>query len=747
MIDIIIPVHNGYSFFRNCFESVIKHTNITHRIIILNDKSKEKLLLNYLDSLKKLEIKNLIILNHNRNLGFVKTVNKGMRLSNDNDVILLNSDTVVTKDWLKKIRNCAYSSEIIATVTPLSNNAAFCSVPDFEINNELPTDFTIDSFSTLIEEKSLGLYPEIPTGVGFCMYIKREALNVIGYFDEKYFGKGYGEENDFCMRVKKAGLINILDDSTFIYHKGCGSFTDNEKRSLQKRNLKIINMLHPEYFSTISNFYLENPLKPILGNINFWLENYSSEKKNILYVKHFEPSVGGVGINLQQIINSSPNYNIYVFSPTETDNISLSMFQAGKETGTWEFKINKTFKFNNNNDEREIENLFVKIINYFNVNLVHFQHLRGLPLSLIKTPSQLNIPCVISLHDYFLISNEPDLLQINKSKKPFFFKKPEDYIKHIFKYSKVSKKTEIENVRFKRIVKLLEGVDICVAPSNFVKSQFKKIFPSIPITLIEHGTDLEKNQTKIFTVKKPLTVAFLGAGALNKGIIDFIKLSKDKRLKGMFIWKIIGGIDYKLIDDSGFSQALGNIKQIGAYKLNKLPEILNKENVDLVIILSNTPEAYSYTLSESIQSNIPVIGRDIGALGERIKQYKAGWTIRNYDDSFKLLENLYKNQNLIADRIKQLENIRIYHSSEMAHLYTKLYTKLMLKQKNRANPIHNKRVEYNRFFYQNMVYTNITHMFSKDLFGRIKMLVRTIPIVGAPSLILLRKIKTTLLHS
>ncbi len=744
MVDIIIPVHNGYSFFKNCLESVFRYTKLDHRIIIVNDKSREYPLNEYLNNLKKSKIKNLIILNNNRNLGFIKSVNKGMQFGKDNDIVLLNSDTVVTRNWLQKLKTCAYSSEIIATVTPLSNNAAYCSVPNFEINNEIPAGFTINSFASLIGEKSLKLYPEIPTGVGFCMYIKREALNSVGYFDERYFGKGYGEENDFCMRAKKAGYISVLDDSTFIFHKGSGSFTRDKRLKLLKKNLKIMDRLHPEYFSTISNFYLENPLKPILENINFWLENYNSEKKNILFVKHFEPSVGGVGINLQQIINSCNEFNFFVFSPTAAGNIALSMFQDGKEAGTWEFKVTNESKFNNT--EREIESLFKKVILYFKINLVHFQHLRGLPLPLIKIPGQFRIPCVISLHDYYLLSKEPDLLRLDLSKKPYFFKKPEAYIRYILKNAKLSKKIEIETIRFKYVVSLINEVDIFVGPSNFVKIQFEKIFPDLPLILIEHGTDLLKNQKNIFRVKKYLTIAFLGAGALNKGIIDFIKLSQDKRLKDKFIWKIIGGIDYKLIDESGLSKFLQDIQQIGPYELNRLQEILSKEAVDIAMVPSIWPETYSYTLSESIQANIPVIGRNIGALGERIKKHRAGWAFNTYEDAAKILKHLYHNQSLIAEKLKQLSNIEIYKSSEMTNHYMKLYTKLMSKRNKKVRMIYHNKIESNRFFYNNIVQTNTNKRLNGHLFNQIKMLVRSIPIVGSSTMILARKIKIRLLQ-
>ena len=56
------------------------------------------------------------------------------------------------------------------------------------------------------------------------MYIKRSVLEGVGYFDEKAFGKGYGEENDFCFRCFDVGYRHLLCDNTYIYHKESQSF-------------------------------------------------------------------------------------------------------------------------------------------------------------------------------------------------------------------------------------------------------------------------------------------------------------------------------------------------------------------------------------------------------------------------------------------------------------------------------------------------------------------------------------------
>lgn len=186
---------------------------------------------------------NITLINNEENLGFVKTVNIGMTYSK-HDVILLNSDTEVTKGWLQKMQACAYSKPAVATVTPLSNNATLASVPFFLKENNLPNHFSIDQYAALIEKFSLHIYPEIPTANGFCMYIKREAIQTVGLFDEQTFGKGYGEENDFAYRCLECGYRHLLCDDTFIYHKGTQSFS-TEKEKLIQKHLQILQNKHP----------------------------------------------------------------------------------------------------------------------------------------------------------------------------------------------------------------------------------------------------------------------------------------------------------------------------------------------------------------------------------------------------------------------------------------------------------------------------------------------------------------------
>lgn len=267
-IDIIVPVYNGFEELKKCVESIKKHTDLDkHRLILVDDKSPSPDILPYL---KSIEGNGIHVIESPINEGFSASVNKGMKYS-DRDVILLNSDTIVTEGWVEKLIVCAYAKRAAATVTPLSNAATLCSVPEFLQDNPVPEGYSIEEMGALVERCSLKRYPRISVAVGFCMYIKREVLEKIGYFDADTFGKGYGEENDFCHRAEREGYIHIMCDDTFIYHKGTASFEGEEKQKLLEEHERILWQRHEEYVKQNGRYCEKNPNKDIQENIKLHL--------------------------------------------------------------------------------------------------------------------------------------------------------------------------------------------------------------------------------------------------------------------------------------------------------------------------------------------------------------------------------------------------------------------------------------------------------------------------------------------
>jgi GT2 family glycosyltransferase len=257
-------------------------------LVIIDDKSTDSHIHEYLKRINTYgNGKNINILYNQRNVGFTKTINKGMK-SSPEDVIILNSDTIVTKNWVDKLQRAAYSKPRIATATPLSNYVTINGIPEPFRYNTIPNGMNVDTFGDFLDKISLRYYPEIPAGVGFCMYIKRSVLDEIGYFDEDNFGKGYAEETDFCMRALKRGYSHVIDDATYIYHIGGVSFESvkdpevlKAKNLMIEKNLETLKTLHPEYADLVEKSLHEN-LSTIHKYINLRIKLTENSVENPL---------------------------------------------------------------------------------------------------------------------------------------------------------------------------------------------------------------------------------------------------------------------------------------------------------------------------------------------------------------------------------------------------------------------------------------------------------------------------------
>ena len=351
-VDIIVPVYNAYEYTEECIKSVLKNTDLNkHRLILINDKSPDEKIMPMLQKyVSENEDKQIVVLENEENSGFVKTVNRGMCYSK-NDVILLNSDTEVTNNWLEKMITCAYSNDYIATATALTNNGTIASVPNFGVDNDLPKNMTLEQYAKMIEDISLKRYPELTTGNGFCMYIKRNVIEEIGLFDDITFEKGYGEENDFCYRALDHGYTNVLCDDTFIYHKGTQSF---KKENLTKTRAAIIDdhmkklrAKYPIYTTKTDQFLALNPIKDISKNV--LLNTLIYKKRKVLFlVNEWEENMemtGGTSLHLKDIIlGIKENTACFVLAPFKYDLNTFKLYlysgEYGKEIASFKTDIN-----------------------------------------------------------------------------------------------------------------------------------------------------------------------------------------------------------------------------------------------------------------------------------------------------------------------------------------------------------------------------------------------------------------------
>lgn len=257
MIDVVIPVYRGLEQTRRCVESVLAERQATpHEVVVIDDATPEPSIAEYLDGLTAA---GRITLHRNpANLGFVQSVNRGMALHADRDVVLLNSDTEVANDWLDRLTAAAHSAADIATATPFSNNATICSYPFEGWGAGTPGTLGLRAVDGLFASANRGRALDLPTAVGFCMYIRRDCIQKVGSFDAERFGRGYGEENDFCMRALKAGWRHVLAGDVFVYHEGSVSFSE-ERFALMKAASAALLAVHPDYTRRVHEFIIADP--------------------------------------------------------------------------------------------------------------------------------------------------------------------------------------------------------------------------------------------------------------------------------------------------------------------------------------------------------------------------------------------------------------------------------------------------------------------------------------------------------
>lgn len=670
--DIIIPIYNAYECVNECIDSILRNTNLkNNRLILINDKSSDERIAKLLNDYKK-KYKDFVVIENKENKGFVGTVNVGMKLSTKNDVLLLNSDTIVTPNWLDNIKKCAYSGEDIATVTPLSNNATMASVPIPFEKNELVDGYSVDDMAKIVEECSYKDYPDLPTGHGFCLYIKREVLNKIGYFDEETFGKGYGEENDFCFRCLDIGYRNILCDNVYIYHKESQSFSDS-KIALMKSGGEKLRARYPEYTKRLDDWCRSFPIRYIGQNVGFSMEK-NFDKKNILVLIHdwydVKNHLGGTTLHVYDIIEKLRNkYNFHILAPIN-NMYHLTSYWTNSESECIfpTFFDSRNYTTYNN----EYKKIVLEIIKNYGIDLIHIHHMKNHYFDIVDIAKQNKIEIVYSLHDFYSVCPIINKMYCNKEYccNPSIDKCKECLLK-TYKYNQM---TIIEwRNRFKKIFDCSYKI---IAPTKSCKDEILMTYPNTKIDIIEHGVDLKK--TKEYPVlDNTIDVAFLGAIGVIKGsnILNNIIKKKYKNIN----FHLFGTYDKVLS-----KKEKKRINYHGQYKREELPELLKENNIKLVCLLSTCPETYSYTLTEAIANGIPVLASNLGALKERVEKDNLGWTIDLNSDNPEqdIINKIYEilnNKEEYNEKIESIKKYKIVSVASMAKKYDKVYSEILRK--------------------------------------------------------------------
>jgi len=193
------------------------------------------------------------------NLGFGATMSLAMAraVAEDCDILMLNSDAMLSRGALAEIRQVAYLDPMTGFVCPRSNNATLATIGSAHV---LQADDVVGR--RVLEQRLrsalryLPRYDYVPTAVGFCLFIKKDILNCFGHFSADY-GSGYNEENDYIMRAGRNGFRAVLANWAYAFHVGEQSFdkTDKSRQNREIINRKILDARYPEYSGLIAAYF------------------------------------------------------------------------------------------------------------------------------------------------------------------------------------------------------------------------------------------------------------------------------------------------------------------------------------------------------------------------------------------------------------------------------------------------------------------------------------------------------------
>ena len=620
-VSVILPVYRGIDMTRRCIEAAMPAVLGMKDAVLLaiNDASPEQGMQAMLESLVEIWPGRFEVLENPVNLGFVGTVNRGMAHFPSQDVVLLNSDVIVPDDWLKRLQVEAYSHPRIATVTPFSNNATVCSFPNFLEENPLAFNLDVHTIDAVFRLSHLPCV-SAPTGIGFCMYIRRACLDQIGYLNSEKFGRGYGEENDLCQRAIKAGWLNILSPNMYVFHEGGVSFS-TDKQALIDRAMGVLDSLHPNYHADVQAFIQRDPLR--LARVERYLQLLAKlTLPKVLHVSH--GLGGGVGQHIEELAGYFDQGAAHlVLAPQDGPNVVSLSLRACKLTDKLLFKMP--------DDYARLRNLLEQV----GICAVHYHHTYNLDPVLQNLSRELHAITLLTAHDYFWLNANPTLTDVDG-------RFPGQYVDDL-QNPLYPLPTGVTAAQWREKLRpLIEQADCVIFPSNATRALFGEMYRfkhEVVAPHVEPYLDV-RQAPRPLVVKQHYVVGVLGALGREKGADVLEKLATMALSeRARFSFKLIG-YSYR---------QLSAVETTGPYKVENLMALIEQHEVDLILFPAQSPETYSYTLSHALASGLPIIAPNLGAFPERL----SGRACATLFDHMEPVSELYRR---IGDFIGALES-------------------------------------------------------------------------------------------
>ena len=600
-LDVIVPVYGQAELTLACVRSALAArtlNNVEYRLLVIDDASPDPALRAALGALAPDQI---TVMRHEKNLGFLAAANTGLAASS-HDVILLNSDTEVHGNFADRLIAAAYRGRKTATVTPLTNFGSIAAYPEPSRANELPHGWTAAALDDLARRVNDGLEVEIPTGVGFCMFLRRDCLDEVGILDPA-FGRGYGEEVDWCLRAAARGWRHVLASDVFVWHQGGASFgAERDERIAASR--KMLHDRWPSFRRTVRSFTARDPARPARHRLTA-ARMAEDSRPVVLRVTH--AGGGGVQHHIRdlatlcepwaeslELLPGSRNHLI-LRSPLTPAGLSL---RTGRST-----------------DVRRLSQMLLAL----GVTRIHIHHLMGHGPTTSELIRTLGVPIDLTLHDYFFLAPQAHLVD----RAGRFAGEPDDATaaeQALLSNSEAPAAGSRLSEWRQRWAWLFEQADRVIAQSSDCAARYRRYFLR-PLELAQPPLTprLDGLVTPRFVDDAPLRVLAIGALSREKGADLLEAAAKQARAAGLPLEFHLAGYAYRQLHEA--------VKTHGRYKRDDLNSLVAAIDPHVVWYPIQWPETWLQTLTPALELGLPAVVADIGAAPERVDGRPWTWTM------------------------------------------------------------------------------------------------------------------------
>jgi GT2 family glycosyltransferase len=603
-VTVVVPVCDGAAVARPCLKSLFASIDDGTVVQVVDDGSRDADLRGWLDRLA--QSGRIRLIRHERPEGFPAAANAGMRAAKGRDVVLLNSDTLLPKGWLERLRAAAYAAKDIGSVTPFSNNASILSYPDEASRNPRPTQADVVRLDRQAALANGAATVDIPVGVGFCLYLRRDCLNATGLFRGDVFAQGYGEENDLCLRARRLGWRHVALPGLFVGHVGSASF-GGAAVHLRARNGRILERLHPGHDALIQAWQAGDPLAEVRRRIDLRRWQRPKASKSVLLVTHNE----GGGVEAR-VAASARHYRAEGLRP-------IVLRPARAAGGVPAIALHDGTSGDFPNLVYAMPKEMDALLAFLRANRPHrvdLHHLSDYDRSIHDLLGRLALPYDVYVHDYASFCPRVSLVD-----RDHYCGEPdlggcEACIADHGGF--LAEDISIPDLRH-RSAALLKGARRVIVPSNDVGARIVRHFPGVEPFTVPHEDDGAIAAPSFPVRSGPVRVCVPGAIGLHKGYDVILACARDAAARKLDLEFVVVGHttgDARLM-------ATGRVFITGRFDAGEAEALIRRQDADLGFIASVCPETWCLTLGDIWRAGLPACAFDLGAQGERIR--RTGW--------------------------------------------------------------------------------------------------------------------------